>query len=98
MNHTKKLATFLFRRSWGEVFKGLPDEQAGKLIKAIYIYADGEDATPDDPQVKLFYKMITSQLNYSAGKYVKKVAIEADQEQTADTPPAQVEPVKQPGN
>lgn len=46
MNHTKKLATFLFRRSWGEVFKGLPDEQAGKLIKSIYISMPMEKTQP----------------------------------------------------
>lgn len=71
-NYTAEIDTFLFRRSWGEAFKGLTDVQAGQLIKAIYLFVEGEDAEPEDPALKALYKVITAQLNHSSRKYLKK--------------------------
>lgn len=52
INYSTELDTFLFRRSWGDVFKDLTEVQAGKLIKAIYLFTEGEDAAPEEPALK----------------------------------------------
>lgn len=73
-NYTTNINTFLFRRSWGEAFADLTDEQAGKLIKAVYGYIEGYDTLPDEPELKTIYKLIVKQLNHSAKKYLDKIA------------------------
>lgn len=77
-NYSRSLETFLFKRSWGEAFKDLTEVQAGKLIKAIYLFTEGQDATPEETELKTLYKMITSQLNYSARSYVIKAGLDYD--------------------
>ena len=42
--YTAHINTFIFRRPWGELMSLLPDEDAGKLIKAICAHTRGEDA------------------------------------------------------
>ena len=72
-NYSTEIDTFLFRRSWGAVFKDLDEVQAGKLIKAIYLFTEGEDVEPEELVLKTLYKMITNQINYSSRKYLQKV-------------------------
>ena len=78
-NYTTLLDTFLFRRSWGEVFSALSDEEAGELIKAIYRYADGLGRDPEKKEIISVYKMIIRQLNYSARRYAVKIGIADDE-------------------
>ena len=75
-NYVKDTNTFLFRRSWGEVFKDMSDEEVGKIVKAVYAYADGVDDLTEQltkyPS-KCIYKMMIRQLNNSSAKYLKRV-------------------------
>ena len=81
-NYTKELNTYLFRRSWGELFNGLSNEDAGRLIKAVYSYVDGIEPKEEDfNNVFLIssYRMIVKQLNYSAKKHLMRLNILQDQ-------------------
>lgn len=69
-NYAKSLETYLFRKSWGNIFKTLPDEKAGMLIKSIYAFVEGEENTLEDPELTTFYKVITQQINHSSRKYL----------------------------
>lgn len=64
------METFLFRKSWGEIFQALPDEKAGQLIKAIYAHANGERATLKDATLNCVLKTITKEIDLSAYKYL----------------------------
>ena len=75
-NYVKELDTFLFRRSWGELILSLSDEDAGKIIKGLYRFANGEDTPPekfDSYTLASVYSMIRNQLNYSARRFTEKV-------------------------
>lgn len=74
LNYAKMLDTFLFRRSWGEVFKALTDEEAGKLIKAVYLFTEGEETLLQEPALQREYSMICKQLNQSSQKHTLKLA------------------------
>lgn len=78
-NYTLCLDTFLFRRSWGELFTSLPDEQAGQLIKAVYAYCNGTESQLEHPELQVWYNVITKQLNYSARKYAVKFGLSPDE-------------------
>lgn len=79
-NYCISLSTFLFRRVWGNYFKNLTEIQAGKLIKAIYLFTEGEDATPEEPELKPLYKMITRQLNKSARQHIDRIWLNYDRD------------------
>lgn len=87
-NYTVHLDTFLFKRSWAAAFTDLTDEQAGKLIKALYEYTDGKEEAPEDPEIKTSYKLLTQQLNHSACYYLTRAGLiyeygsNADKKQT----------------
>ena len=75
-NYIKDIDTFLFRRSWGILFQNLSDEDAGKIIKALYRYADGEDTPLEEfgnQTLASIYSMLSGQLNYSAKKFTERV-------------------------
>jgi hypothetical protein len=71
-HYAEALNTFLFKRSWGEIFIALPDEQAGQLIKAIYNYTCGEDPVIEDRTLQSVCKAITADLDGSAFRYLDK--------------------------
>ena len=43
-SYSKYINTFIFRRTWAELICLLSDEDAGKLIKAIFTHTKGESA------------------------------------------------------
>ncbi|MBR2504671.1 MAG: hypothetical protein IKB61_01865 [Elusimicrobiaceae bacterium] len=43
-NYAAHINTFLFRRTWIELINLLPDDDAGKLFKAICVHVRGENA------------------------------------------------------
>ena len=55
--------------SWGELFIKLPNETAGKLIKAISEYCFKGSADTDDPVVDAMFAMIKTKLDEDAEKY-----------------------------
>ena len=71
-NYSQAMETFLFRKSWGEIFRGLSDEKAGQLIKAIYTHATGESVTLEDTTLNSILKTITKEIDLSAYKYLKR--------------------------
>ena len=74
-NYTKNIDTFLFRRCWGDLFLGLSDADAGKIIKALYRYTNGEETPPKDfgdRTLVSVYSMIIRQLNYSSRRFIEK--------------------------
>lgn len=77
-----QLQTFLFRRSWSELIKPLPDDQAGQLIKAFLRYADGEPYTTD-PELDPTIKMMTRELRSSTRYHIEKIK-RKEKEQRAD--------------
>lgn len=72
-NYSRAIDTFLFRKSWGEIFKALPDEKAGQLIKAISIHINGEDAALEDATLNSVLKALTKEIDLSAYKYLKRI-------------------------
>lgn len=88
-NYVKELNTYLFRKSWGELFSALSDEDTGKLVKAIYSYGEGAESYPENinkPLLSGIYKMIIGQLNSSSKKHLKRLAEKAaaDQDKSPD--------------
>lgn len=44
-NYSKYMNTFIFRKIWGEYILLFSDEDAGKLIKAVFQHTAGESAS-----------------------------------------------------
>ena len=57
---------FLFKKSWEEDFRKLPDEEAGKLIKAIYAHVNGESVELEDAALSGVFMKITREIDLSA--------------------------------
>lgn len=62
---------YVIYKSWHPVFKSLPDEAAGKLLKAMAAFQDGEDITLDDPMLSAFFTMIKHTFVLDAEKYAE---------------------------
>lgn len=71
-NYSTNLNSFIFKRSWGEVFQALPDEDAGRLIKALYDHADGVDVELEDATLAAVYKSFAQEMDISALNYLRK--------------------------
>lgn len=58
----------LFRKSWSEDFRKLPDEEAGRLIKAIYAHVDGKGEGVDlkDAALSGVFMRITKEIDQTA--------------------------------
>jgi len=70
--NTEKIS-FILYGSYEEQLNMLTDEQAGKLLKSIYVYVrTGEKENSDDPMVNLMLSVIGHQLDIDAQKYVEK--------------------------
>lgn len=70
MNNTDELKRFMLYRSDKPKIDKLTDEQAGKLIKAIYHYAEyGEIPEVEDSAVWMALLFICQQIEADAEKY-----------------------------
>lgn len=65
-NYTTYISQLRLNKGWGATFKDLTDDQAGKLIKAVFLYTEGAEAALDDPVLRVLYKTITANINYAA--------------------------------
>ncbi len=73
MNHySEALKTFLFKREWAPIFEVLPDEEAGKLIKAVLAHTKGKDSELDNPIVQSVYRAIASVIDQNALRYLER--------------------------
>lgn len=62
--------TFVMYGSWEKAIGKMSDEQAGKLLKAIYATERGEkDAEPDDPSLDLFWSVVQEKLQEDIDAY-----------------------------
>ena len=73
MRYSESLDTVIFQKSWSPLFMSLTDEEAGKLIKAVVSFMEGEDPELEGAQIVRAYLAITKQIERSAKKYYKKV-------------------------
>lgn len=69
-NYSECINTFIFRKSWGEIFRTLPSEKAGRLIKAICAYTNGEEIELKEEPLDGILRTITREINQSAYKYL----------------------------
>ena len=62
----------LLYQEWGELFKALPDEKAGELIKALFAYQSDPDARPTDPYIVAIFMMFKATIDADREKYAAK--------------------------
>lgn len=61
--------SFVMYTSWATMMAGMPEEQAGQLIKAICAYQIGIEYTPADPTVNAVFSMILMKMQEDAESY-----------------------------
>lgn len=66
-----KKNTFIMKTEWGKMISALPDEAAGKIIKAVYSYVETGETGVDDPVLSAILILITDTLDANAAKYEK---------------------------
>ena len=54
--------SFVMYRSWGAAIEKMSDEQAGKLIKAIYSLQENPEASTDDPAIEFVFEIIKEKM------------------------------------
>ena len=68
----EKKTSFILYLNAFEQWKMLSDDQAGKLIKALFIYAEtGERIVTDDGMLRMAFSFITAQMDRDNEKYAK---------------------------
>ena len=60
-------------KTWNPVIKNLPDEAAGKLIKAVAAYMDDEEPEIDDPMLQALFMMMRQTFEIDAAKYEETI-------------------------
>lgn len=70
--YVKEINTVIFNKTWTPLFKALSDEDAGKLIKALFGFMNGEKVEVDE-KIKPSFLCIADQIELSARKYYSKV-------------------------
>lgn len=65
--------SFVMYTNWAQMLYEMPDEQAGKLIKAISAYALEKEVVIDDPVLMAVFTMIKGKLDEDRAKYDEKV-------------------------
>lgn len=79
--YAEALNTVIFNKSWTPLFMSLSDEDAGKLIKALFDFMNGEKVTFDDDHLKAIFLCIADQIEHSARKYYLRVYQEEGDEE-----------------
>ena len=59
-------------KSYNEVISEMPDEDAGRLIKALLAYSEGEDVGDDLGQVRFVFRMMAAQIDRDKKSYADK--------------------------
>ena len=60
---------FVMYDEWQTLIESMTDEQAGKLIKAIYDYQYGEETPPEETLLNSIYQMMRNRFEVDAAKY-----------------------------
>lgn len=61
--------SFVMYQDWGAAIELMTDEQAGKLLKAIYAYQEDPGADVDDPAVKMVFQLMKGRFKADAESY-----------------------------
>ncbi len=62
--------TFVMYKDWKAAFSKMTDEQAGKMIKAVFQYQSGdEEISFDDPGLPFFFEIIKDKFDEDSAKY-----------------------------
>jgi hypothetical protein len=61
--------SFIAYSDWNGMFKALPDEVAGRLIKHIFSYVNDENPSTDDYIINALFEQIKSTLKRDLNKY-----------------------------
>ena len=61
--------SFLMYKNWGKAISKMSDEQAGKLIKAIYELQDDPDVNPEDDSISFVFEIIKERMMEDAEAY-----------------------------
>lgn len=72
-HYVEALNTVIFNKSWTPLFKALSDENAGKLIKALFDFMNGDKIDLEDTQLRAIFLSIADQIKHSARKCQSRV-------------------------
>lgn len=65
---------FILSDEWKNMFTSLPDEAAGRLIKAVFLHHAGDEVVIDEPVLAAVYEMIRSKMDDNERKYAERCA------------------------
>lgn len=72
-HYSEAINTVIFQKSWTPIFQRLSEENAGKLIKAIYDFMNGEEPELDDDNLDVIFLSMVDQIERSAKKYLARL-------------------------
>lgn len=72
-HYSEAINTVIFQKSWSPIFEKLSDENAGKLIKAIYDFMNGEEPELEDDTLDAIFLSMVDQIENSARKYLNRI-------------------------
>ena len=84
----------MLNNEWAKMFAGLPDEQAGRLIKAAFACHLGEDVEIDDPILAAVFDMIESVILQNRESYEKTCERNAENGKKGGRPKNPEEPTE----
>jgi len=62
----------MLNNEWGIMFQSMPDENAGKLIKALFLCHEGKDVAISDPMLSAVFNMMASIVIENDEKYEER--------------------------
>lgn len=62
----------MLNNEWGIMFQSMPDENAGKLIKALFLCHEGKDVEISDPMLSAVFNMMASIVIENDEKYEER--------------------------
>lgn len=65
-------SNLILDKDWRDMFCALPDDKAGKLIKAAFMCHEGEHVEIEDPVLSAVFAMIANKIKENADKYERK--------------------------
>lgn len=84
----------MLNNEWAKMFAGLPDEQAGRLIKAAFACHLGEDVEIDDPILAAVFDMIEEVIAQNRESYEKTCERNAENGRKGGRPKNPEEPTE----
>lgn len=76
--YVRYINTVIFRKSWSRIFESLSNEDAGRLIKALFEFMDGSLPEIEDDTLDGIFVMMADQIENDARKYVIRQGIDIE--------------------